>query len=118
MTEGQNVIQLQGKALADKVIGQLEAFPQAQYQDLIWCGTTACIAGWCMAMSEGHPIGTIFGPDLIAEMFNRADQDIPGYTADLLGVDVTELSEKVFNEMDEVTALENFKLLTKELVDA
>lgn len=65
------------------------------------CGTTACFAGWAVALS-GYKVDGI-GDVYNAEGF-RVNYDIQGFAADLLGIETEEAEDLFYVANDEIAA--------------
>jgi hypothetical protein len=110
-----NVTQgLTGRALGEAVIDHVLTHPEQHDQRAVSCGTSACLAGWTVALHLGLHSG------MTDEDFFEATMDLDWYTGaaeiapQLLGVAEEKFGLAVFAEFDRDTAISNLKHLMDE----
>lgn len=108
---------LTGRALGEAVIDHVLTFPEQHDQESVACGSTACLAGWTIALHHGLS-ATSFHSD---GYFKLKVQPTVGWresdveAARLLGIrDLGRFDSEVFGEPNRDRAIANFKHLLDE----
>lgn len=105
---------LTGQELAKAVIEKVEREPESHNQTLVLsdCGSVGCLSGWAVAIALG--VRTSAQRYSAQELYADAhgiDNSNETVSAHLLGVDVDDFTDLVFDETSKSLAIGNLKAL-------